>query len=239
MSLSVTKTFVFALTALSAAYSTAAGAITLNGTTFSISASVTIGGSTWGFALDPEGIQHTSFQMSYDTSLFAYNPSATGLLCDFSNGGDCPTASGVVGPYVAPIQSILPGAPRLGTEAGYNITVDEMLGLVTVNYDLSANPPADAGERNFFVLGLDALQPLSRNVVIHDTPGAYTVNLFNVSCTAIDAGNTQSCGSSSPAFGVTLSTVPEPASVSLMVLGMGFLAARRRGYIPLKTNIVV
>jgi hypothetical protein len=200
-----------------------AHAITINGSSYSISASVTINGSTWGFSLDPDGFQQTSFQMSYDTSLFAFNPSATGLLCDFSSGGDCPSPSGTIGPVSPTIQSITPGSPRPGTS--YNISVDQALGLVTVNYDLSANPATGAGERNFFVLGLDALVPLSTgSVVVHNTPGTYSVNLLSASCTASVGGVAQSCGSSSPATGVSVAAVPEPSSIWTLVTGLGLLA---------------
>jgi hypothetical protein len=141
-------------------------AITIFGSNFSVSASVIVAGKEYGIKLDPDGIQQASFQISYDTSLFSYNPNNTGLLCDFSNGGNCPLAPSVTGPYTMPIETIIPGGPRVGTELGYNLSVDQTQGLVTLNYDLSANPPTGTGERNFFVLGLTALKPLSEDIFI-------------------------------------------------------------------------
>jgi len=179
--------------------------------------------------VDPASVQMIDLDMSYNTSLFSFDASRTGFLCDFSTGGDCPSLPGVIGTFTMPIMDVTPGTERSGTSS--SLAVDPVAGTIHLHYDLTANPPPAGTDRNFFAIGLDPLVPISSDIVIHDTPGVYDFNVLSASCTVLDGTTTSSCGSNTPATGITFRALPEPGTFPVLLSGLAgmFFVNRRRG----------
>ena len=146
----------FLLILYSPAYSIGIG---FTGPTVSISVSYNTKSKAWIIGFDPDGIQQIDLDLNYDTNLLLFNSDLTGFLCDFSQGGDCPTDNSQSDLSTVTHTEILPGEARLNTMA--ILDIDEIMGTVKLNYDLSNNPTETGFDRQFFQLALNALTPLS------------------------------------------------------------------------------
>jgi hypothetical protein len=189
------------------------------------------GGGRWlclglTIAADPTAVDVTGVTMSlaYDPSVYTFDPAASGPLAMFSSGGgDAPAAPGVgTQPLqLLPATGLEPGAP-LGS-----VNYTELPGLVTLNYLLNT-PITVSGDTNFFIFTFDFVHPvvidLGMSTVTYTAsgPGAdFTQTAFTCSTTL---GG--SCGSNSPAGGmtITLAVVPELSTWAMMLVGFAGLS---------------
>jgi hypothetical protein len=187
--------------------------------------------------VDPVGdVSSVSTTLQYNTSRFSFNASESGPLGVFSVGGSAPPATPGVGTQPLPIFSSLqdtPGAPLPGS----TLAVNDVGGVVSVNYTL-ASPINVPTETNFFLLVFDYVRPVtidaSRSTVTYSalTPGAD----FTETSLVCSSGDplVPTCGSETPAMGITvnLTSVPEPSTLTLLASGLalagGAVYRRRR-----------
>jgi hypothetical protein len=183
-------------------------------------------------AADPTGVGVTGLDisLSYDPSVYTFDPGASGPLGIFSSGGGALAAAPGVGTeplQVAPATGLEPGAP-LGT-----VTLTQGPGSIAVEYDLSS-PITLSSDENFFVFTFDLNTPIridpstSTTTYLASGPGAdFTQTSF--SCSTM--GGT-GCGSTTPSSGITsnLTIVPELPVWAMLLLGfvaIGFAGQRR------------
>jgi hypothetical protein len=188
------------------------------------SKTVTIAGRTITIVVDPDGIQTIDLVLDYDPSLFTFVPGESGFLCDFSNGGDCPSILGQSGTVTMPQQTFTPGAERSGT----TYTLTDSGTSVHLDYDMSANPAPAGTDRNLFAFTFQSLYPISDMATIEGSPGTYDITIASSTCTALDSGDPVACGSNNPSYGVSFEVVPEPSSALLVGAGLAGWAVRRK-----------
>jgi hypothetical protein len=178
--------------------------------------------------VDPVGdVTSVGLTLQYDPSRYRFNAAESGPLGVFSVGGSAPPATPGTGTQPLPIFSSrqeTPGAPLPGS----TLSMTDLGNAVAVDYDL-ASPLNVASETNFLVLVFDYVQPVlinaAQSTVTYSalTPGAD----FTESATVCTTGDPlfPTCGSDTPAMGVTihLSGVPEPSALALF--GSGLLVA--------------
>ena len=171
------------------------------------------------FVLDPPGgISQIGFTMNYDSSVYEILPGQSGFLCDFSDGGYCPATN----PNSVTFDpNFTVGPPRTGTSYSFVVTH----GTMSLSYDMSANPAPDSGDRNAFAIAFRTSRPLAFQ--FHAQPGIGNLQTTSATCLLTSGGT---CGSDAPAWGVTGTSVPEPASWAMMIVGFGMTggAMRRR-----------
>jgi len=196
-------------------------------------------GGSWCFLLeaDPAGdlITQMSLTVRYDTTKFSvYDPtkfvigeSSSGFLCDFSSNGDCPAANPQLGRVAVPAGSAIGGDPRANTS--YSFTNDKVNGILRLEYDMSANPATGSGNRNFFGIAFDSRLPFNGYATYFGVPGNYDFSITDFSCTAAQGGKPASCSGGVPVYGVNIGStpVPEPASLTLLSLGLAGIGTRR------------
>lgn len=144
-----------------------------------------------------------------------------GTLCDLGTGGDCPavdTTSGLVSP-IPSIATLTFGFPLPGS----SLTLTTGANSVTLSYDLTnaITPPVAGPDENIFGLVFDPLVPLGNAVTIQNQPGNYDITLASAACTL---STTLSCMTDNPAYGYSFSTIPEPSTWGMMLLGFAGLA---------------
>ena len=189
------------------------------------SKTITIAGRTITIVVDPDGIQTIDLILDYDPSLFTFVASESGFLCDFSNGGDCPSVLGQSGTVTMPQQTFTPGPERAGT----SYSLMDSGTSVHLNYDLSANPAPTGTDRNLFAFTFQSLYPISDMATVQGSPGTYDISIASVTCTALDSGEPANCGSNNPSYGVSFEVVPEPSSMLLLGAGLAGWALRGKG----------
>lgn len=188
-------------------------------------------------AADPpgDGITDLSMSLKYDPGRWTFDATQSGFLCDFSSGGGCPSNSVPTGSVIVadlPTLSVLPGGPLPGSMV--SITDDTTLGVVTLNYTLSA-PAAFSGEQNFFSFYFLAKVPFDATqtaATFHTVPGAYDFTQSAATCLATIDGSQENCGSDTPVEGIDLRPIPEPrlGAAILVLLAAGLW--RRKSRLP-------
>jgi hypothetical protein len=170
--------------------------------------------------VDPPSFSNIDLTLDYDPSKLAFL--GGGTLCDFGTGGDCPavdTTSGLVSP-IPSISSLTLGSELPGSSLSLTTGADS----VTLSYDLSGamTPPTGGADENFFGFVFNPLVPLGNAVTIENKPGSYDITLASETCTLSDKSN---CMTNSPTYGYSFSTIPEPSTWAMTLLGFAGLAA--------------
>jgi hypothetical protein len=213
--------------AASAGFFGATPAFALGGAAAGFSKEVTIAcaESAWynpfpcvGFLIfDPPGvISSIGFNVNYDNSIYQILPAQSGFLCDFSDGGYCP-ATNPNSVTFDPGFSV--GSPRAGTNYSFVVTPS----TISLLYDMSANPAPNTGDRNAFAIAFTTSSRL--NFEFHTQQGLGNLQTVSVSCQLVGGGT---CGSDSPAWGITGTSVPEPAAWAMLIVGFGMIGNTMR-----------
>jgi hypothetical protein len=184
--------------------------------------------------LDPPSNEVVSIDLT-----LTYDPTRVSILADprfFGVFSDSGVEVPLVSPTIGGVQPLLPlpgidlddtKVPRSGSLVTF--TADNVLGIAHLSWDLSANPtPSGAPPQNFFGYQLTSLVGPITGIEYFDTPGNYDVMVSSWSCKLADQ---QSCGSSTPVMGFTITTgpeVPEPASWAMMTAGFGWVGSALR-----------
>ncbi len=174
------------------------------------------------------GIANISMDIAYNSSLLTFNPAASGFLCQFSAGGDCPSASGSTGtlPFnVLPASGFNPGPPLSGS----SVTLTNTASTVSLDYT-PGSPVSSPTDTNFFLFVFDFNTPelidvpLSTATYLAAGAGVdFTQTSFVCHTIAVpDLG----CGSDHGTTGITLNlaVVPEPSTWALLLIGFSGLA---------------
>jgi hypothetical protein len=184
-----------------------------------------------GIKADPIGlgIEGGSMTLLYDSSLFTFDPAASGFFCQFSLNGDCPPADARAGTFpidLLPASGYTPG----GALPGATVSLTDTGSAVTLSYQL-ASPVDITQDTNFFFFVFDFKTPpvisVSQSSVTYLSSGAgdsFTQSSFVCHTDLIpDSG----CGSNVPITGVSLhlAAVPEPPTWSALVGILLVLAA--------------
>jgi PEP-CTERM motif len=187
-----------------------------------------------GKLIDPPtvGLTSLSFSYEYDPTLWTFLPNESGLLCELSLGGGCPSPEAQIGtfPLTELPDTATPGAPLPG--ASLSVVNDAAAGIVTISYVLGSPILSDATEtsdRNIFLLMFEAAVPFDAGsllVTYFDQPGNYQFTQLSASCTTTHPEWT--CGSDTPVTGLSISTVPEPATSGMIVVGLGLVGWHMR-----------
>lgn len=183
--------------------------------------------------VDPTGTDITGIQLSvqFDPSRYIFDPGNSGPLGAFSIGGDAPPTDPGVG--TGPVETLpstgySPGSQLSGSTLTYTVTGN----TVTLNYQFPGTPITVDSDVNAFILAFDYInQPLvdlTASTVTYSATGPGADFTFTpLACTTLDQGNHCGVDPSIESTGISfdLALVPEPNSLSVMLIAVGGLAA--------------
>jgi hypothetical protein len=170
-----------------------------------------------GALADPQGeITNLHIVYSYNPDKISVSSNPTPyFFSDLSNGGPSPPVlqlSSIAPPADSDAIFSTPFGPRPGTTATF--TNNTSSHLLTLDYDLSANPTTSTDARNVFGFRFDVVVPFNA-VQYFSTSGNYDLSVQSFSCAPLG------CGSNNPVAGVNFLLVSEPSSFSFMLLSLG------------------